>query len=138
MKLNKLLIAYAIILQLVTAIFLLGAQEPIRVASLGIFYNLFVIPQLGAILMLLGVILAIVGLKFGAPNRLRFLFFLPQYIFLLLTSGSALNYIMQGQYADGVIRPWQFIFIDQLHSLILTSFYTLSIFNFRKEKSERT
>lgn len=133
MKINLLLIWYAIILQIITALFLLFYPEPIRIASLGVFYNIFAVPGIGALLMLIGVILALVGLRSSGLNKLRFLFFLPQFTFLLLTSGSALNYIILGHYADGVIRPWQFIFIDQLHSLILVSLYTLAIFNFRKD-----
>lgn len=114
--------------------FLLALQEPVKVASLGIFYDAFAIPQFGAFLILVGVILATIGVNFQTKNGLKFLFFLPQYLFLLLTSGSALHYIVQGSYADGVIRPWSFIFIDQLHSLLIVLFYTLAIFDFRKEK----
>lgn len=133
MNRSNLIIYYVIILQLIIACFLLFSQMPIRVASLGIFYQIFVIPQLGALLMLFAVILSFIGLKIERTNKLYFLFFIPQYVFLILTAGSALNYIILGQYADGVVRPWQFIFIDQLHSLILVLLYTPAIFNFRKD-----
>lgn len=138
MKRNNLIIYYAIILQVVTALFLLFSFVPIRVASLGVFYQIFMVPQVGALLMLSGVVLSIFGLLIKTKNRLRFLFFLPQFGFLILTSASALSYVIQGHYADGVIRPWQFIFIDQIHSLILVFLYTLAIFNFRKEQHVTT
>lgn len=129
------MIYFVILIQLITALFVLVSPEPIRVATLGVFYNLFTIPQIGASLMLLAVVLSIIGLIVKSQSRFRFLFFLPQFIFLLLTSGSALSYVIQGQYADGVIRPWQFIFIDQIYPLVLLFLYTLSIFDFRKENT---
>lgn len=138
MNKENLIIYNAILIQFITAMFLLAAHEPLRVASLGIFYDLFSVPQLGAMLMLLGVVCSVVGVMVNVENRARFLFFIPQYVFLLLTAGSALSYIIQGQYADGVIRPWQFIFIDQLPSLAIALLYTASIFNFRKRKPNVT
>ena len=128
----NLIIIYAIALQLITAAFLLFSSTPLRVASLGIFYNFFIIPEIGALLMLVGVILSTAGLFIPRQNRLRFLFFLLQYLFLVLTAGSSLNYIAKEMYADGVVRPWQFIFIDQLPYLIIVILYTMKIFDFRK------
>ena len=133
---NNLIIYYAIILQAITVLFLLTSPVPILVASLGVFYKIFMIPQIGALLMLLSIILATIGLFVKTQSRLHFLFFIPQYLFLLLTAGSALNYVFEGHYADGVIRPWQFIFIDQIHSMILAFLYTSSIFRFRKENND--
>ena len=132
------IICYTIIVQVITAMFLLFFSEPVRVASLGVFYQIFSAPQLGALIMLLSVVSAVVGLSIPTKNKLHFLFFLPQYIFLLLTAGSSLNYVLQGMYADGVVRPWQFIFVDQLYVLVLAVLYTPSIFNFGKEKNGTT
>lgn len=133
MRSNNLIILNVIIIQLTTAIFLLLSPTEIRVATLGVFYNIFTIPSIGAALMIMVAIVALVGFSISTKNRLRFLFFLPQFIFLLLTSGSSLSYVLSGQYADGIIRPWYFILIDQLYPLVLVVLYTLSIFDFRKD-----
>ena len=138
MNKSNLIIYYAIILQSITGVFLLTSEPPIRVASLGVFYDLFAIPQIGALLMLLGVFFAVVGLFINNANKLRFLFFLWQYIFLLLTAGSSINYIYRGMYADGVIRPHDFIFLDQLPYLVIAFVYTIQIFDFRKERHDTT
>lgn len=131
MKGSYFIVIYATILQLITAAFVLLSPNQIRVARLGVFYDLFSITWIGGLLMIASVAIAIIGM-FKA-SKYRFLYFLPQYFFLLLTAGSAMYYVMQSHYADGVIRPWQFIFIDQLPSLITTSLYIFSILDFRKE-----
>jgi len=133
MRKNKLIIWYAIVLQFVTAIFVLTSEGMLRVARLGVFYDLFNNHQLGAIIMLVSVALALIGLTFN-KSKLSFLLFLPQFSFLLMNASSALYYIMIGRYADGVIRSSQFIFIDQLPSIIAAVIYTVAIFDFRKEK----
>lgn len=136
-KIN-LIIYYAILLQIITAGFVFFAHDPIRVARLGIFYQLFPSPQFGALVMLLGVLLSMVGVFIISPsNRFRFIFFLIQHAFMLLTAASAINYIMQGHYADGVVRPWQFIFIDQLGCIAAAILYTFAFLDFeKKDKNE--
>ena len=130
-RITRLTVVYAILLQLITSIFIILSDNPIRIASLGAFYDLFPNHYFGAGLMLLGVVMAILGLN-EKISPYRFLFFLPQFLFLILTSGSALNYVFLGHYADGVTRPWQFIFLDQSPAFLATLTYTFSIFNFRR------
>jgi len=121
-------IFYAIFLQGITVPFLLFS-DPIRIARMGILYDMFPSHVIAGFLMLFAVILALLGV-YKAQNGNRFYFFLPQWFFLILTSGSALFYVTQGHYADGVMRPWQFIFLDQLPSFIAVVLYTVAIFNF--------
>lgn len=128
----QLIIIYAILLQLITALFIIWSDDPIRVARLDVFYNLFPNYGTGVALMLVGVIMAVVGLT-RKRSDYKFLLFLPQFAFLLLTAGSALYHVIQGHYADGVIRPWYFIFVDQLPSFIAATLYTFAIFDFRKD-----
>lgn len=132
MKKNKCIIIYAIILQLITAAFIMASSSPLLVARLGFFYVLFPNQYVGAFLMIFAAILAFFGL-YSKKTKYRFLYFFPQFIFLILTSGSALYAVIRGTYADGVPRPWEFIFIDQLPAFVCTIVYTFSIFNFKKE-----
>ena len=132
MKTN-LIIIYATILQFIVGVFILISPKPILITSLGIFYNLFPTYQVGAILMLLAVTVTIVGIFIPENRIFRFLFFMPQHFFLILTSGSSLFYIVQGHYADGVHRGWEFIFIDQLPMLLLTLLYVPAIIDFKKK-----
>ena len=131
MKNTNLIIIYATVLQFITGVFVLISPEPILVARMGIFYTLFPTAQIGAVLMLLAVTVAIAGMFI--EERFRFIFFLPQHAFLILTAGSALFYIVQGHYADGVHRGWEFMFIDQLPSLITTILYVPAIIDFKKK-----
>src|SRR5258708_5041175 len=105
MKQNDFIIWYAIILQLITALFIFFSPFPIRIARLGIFYGVFPNAQIGAILQVAAVLLALYGL-FAVTHelwkeKLRVLFFLPQFFFLILTAGSSLQYVIEGHYADG-------------------------------------
>ena len=136
MKQNRIIIYYAVILQFITALFIFTSLTPIRVASLGVFYELFKNHYIGALTLFASVILAGIGL-YMKESKFRFLFFIPQYLLLLLTAGSSINYVIQGQYADGVVRPPQFIFLDQLPSLIIVVLYTIGIFDFRKKPNDR-
>ncbi len=130
---NRFIILYAILLQGITSLLILSSSEPLRVANLGIFYDLFINYRFGAVLMLLATLSALMGF-FKKGDGLRFLFFFPQLAFLVLTSSSALHYVIQGYYADGVMRPWQFILVDQLPALVATVLYTFAIFDFEKEE----
>lgn len=131
---KDLLIIYSILLQLITGSFIMFSPIQINVARLGVFYELFHPYWLGGLYMVLATILATVGLF--CYSRYRFLFFLPQYFFLLLTAGSAINYIVIQHYADGIMRPWTFILIDQLSVILTTALYIFAVFNFRKEKED--
>lgn len=128
---HKLIIYYALLLELITVPFLLFF-EPIRIARLGIFYEVFPNATTGAVLMLGAILLACIGL-FKKTDGYRFFFFLPQWFFLILTAGSSLYYVSQGHYADGVMRSWEFIFLDQLPSFVAILLYTFAIFDFKKE-----
>ena len=131
---NSLVVFYAVIIQAITAGFVIAYPVQLRVARLGIFYDIFPTYYIGGICMLLVALLALAGLFI--KGRYSFLFFIPQYLFLLLTSGSAMSQIAQGQYADGVVRAWPFIFIDQLPDLTITALYIFSIVDFRVRDSD--
>ena len=101
----------------------------VRVASLGIFLDLFKNTYLGGISMLTSALLAGYGLL-TYKERYNFLFFIPQWLFVLLTAQSAIFYTVQGHYADGVHRSWQFILLDQHLWILLAIFYIFSMLSF--------
>lgn len=117
----------------VTALFILFYPQPLIVARLGIFYKLFSQPSIGALLMLLAVLCATYGLTIKNSLK-RFLLFIPQQFFLLLTTGSVVDFVVMQHYADGVPRAWQFILQDQLPTIILTIGYFFAIIDLRKRE----
>lgn len=117
----------------ITALLILTNPHPLLVARLGIFYQIFPTPYVGALFMLLGVVLTLFAISL--PNKsYRFLFLIPQVIFLFMTTGSAVDFIVMQHYADGVIRPWPFILQDQLPTIILTIGYFFAIIDFEKRQ----
>ena len=132
MQNSNILILAISVMDFITALFVIFDPHPLVVARLGIFYQLFTPPIAGALLMLAAVCLAFFGIFKPIRYRWRFVYFLPQHAFLLLTTGSAVNLIMQQHYADGVMRPWQFILQDQLPIIILTFAYAFAMFDFYK------
>lgn len=116
----------------ITALLILTYGHPLLVARLGIFYQIFSNPSLGAWLMITASAFAAFGLTQQSRTK-RFLLFFPQQIFLIMTSGSALDFIVLQHYADGVDRAWQFILQDQLPTIILTIAYFYAILDFKKK-----
>lgn len=134
MKSGNILIITVTIIDLITASLVLSYPYPLVVARLGIFYYLFPQYYIGALLMLFSGMLALIGLAIPSSNRWRFILFIPQQFFLLLTTGSVINFVLVQHYADGVIRSWQFILQDQLPVILLTIGYAFAIFDFNKNK----
>lgn len=122
------------IMDFITALLILTNHQQLLVARLGIFYEIFPQPYIGAVLMLIAASLAIVGLTITITSSLkRFLLFIPQQLFLLVTMSSAIDAIVLQHYSDGVIRPWTFILQDQLPSIVLTIGYFFAILEFEKK-----
>lgn len=134
---GRLIIVYVIATQIITAIAIILATNPLKiagleVAGLEIFYEIFNPDWLGAVLMLLAAFLAGIGLY--KAGRYRFLFFMPQYFFLLLTTGSAVNCILQGSYTGNIVKSWLSVLIEQLPSLVLTALYLFAITDFKRKE----
>lgn len=121
------MIWWALILQSITAFFIIWFP-PILVARLGLFYEFFPDHLMGGIILLVASGLALLGIL-EKKNRLKFFFFLPQWALLIVTAGSALHFVFQGHYADGVVREWEFIFVDQLPIFVGALVYTFAVFN---------
>lgn len=128
---KNLFFVYAIALQAITGLFVLTVFQPILVARLG-FSEFIFSPFWGGILMIGSAALAAYGLIKGRV-RYYYLFFIPQLFFMILSAASALSFIIQQQYADGVTRSWYFIFIDQLPMLLAVVLYVIALIQFEKD-----
>lgn len=83
--------------------------------------------DLGGMFLILSAFSAVYGIVNKNPYRKAF-FFVPILFFTWLFGLTALNSVLQGQFADGVIRPWQFIFVDQLPAILTMLFLTVIVF----------
>jgi hypothetical protein len=83
----------------------------------------------GAMLTASVVALAAV-LVHGAENWLRLTLLLPQQLLLYVAAWGGLQAVVNGHYADGVARPYEFILTDQLPLMLLAVVHTLSLIEF--------
>lgn len=52
---------------------------------------------------------------------------LPQQFLLMTSALTALRCVLRGSYADGVPRPWEFIFCDQLWTMVGMTVHTITL-----------
>lgn len=55
------------------------------------------------------------------------LLLVPQQILLIMSAAGGISAAINGHYADGVARPWQFILGDQLPVILVALLYTTAI-----------
>lgn len=134
MRKSNILILAVTIMDFITAMLILTNSHSLLVARLGIFYKLFPQPFVGALFMLGAVFMTLYGLTVASSAK-RFFLFIPQQIFLIMTTSSVIDSIVMQHYADGVMRPWAFILQDQLPTVVLTIGYFFAILDFEKKKA---
>lgn len=61
------------------------------------------------------------------PAWLLLLALVPQQILLLVSAFGGIQAVVNGHYADGTVRPWQFIIADQLPVILLALIYTAAM-----------
>jgi hypothetical protein len=54
-----------------------------------------------------------------------FFYSLPQQALINMSALGALSAVMSGAYADGVVRPWEFILSDQIYAILLAPAHIL-------------
>ena len=52
---------------------------------------------------------------------------MPQQLTLLLSAVNAIQCVVSGTFADGVVRPWAFILADQLPSILAAALHTVAV-----------
>lgn len=121
------IIWYAIALQLITGVSLLLHGEALNTAALSPFYQ-YASPTGVGLTHIGAASLAVYALRSDKkyPQAVPWLL-VPQQLLLLMSGVIALTLSVQGHYADGVVRPFFFIFTDQLPAMLLAVFYTATI-----------
>lgn len=127
----RLFVIYATVVQLWMALLFLLSPMELRTASADVFYKIFSHHHFIAIALILSSVFAIIGM-FKKSSSFRFVWFLPQLLLLMLAASSALGHAIQGHYADGTVRPWQFIMQDQLAPIVAAFMYVFAVFGFEK------
>lgn len=80
-----------------------------------------------SMLMCFSVILKSVVLKNKKTGFFGIICAVPQQLLLLESANRAILCIYAGSFADGVIRPRMFIFVDQLPAMLLAFFHTVAL-----------
>lgn len=80
----------------------------------------------GGLVLLSVALLAAYGI--ARPGRRGLTMGMFQNALLLLAAGNALWAVSQGRYADGVVRPWDFILTDQLLAIVVAFGHLVSLF----------
>ena len=123
------MIYYAIVKHLIWGITILTTPFPLQTSTLATLNGLFGANyQIGGMLLILAAIAAVYGAFLSRNPYQTVFFFIPILFFVWLFALTAFNAVIQGHFADGVIRPWQFIFADQLNAVLLGVFLTAVIF----------
>ena len=89
--------------------------------------DLFTITPAGIIMLASSVLaVAAIVLRRGG-NRLHLALVLPQQALLYIAAFGGLAAVLEGEYADGVTRPYEFILTDQLPIMLLALLHTLAV-----------
>jgi uncharacterized membrane protein len=127
---NKFIIYYALIVHIIWGIVIIFNPDPIRTTTLNDLYSYIPNSYLLAATLIGFSLLTLWGIH-GSVNlgRKRVFFLIPQQLLILASALTAFNAITSGQFADGVVRPNLFIFVDQLPALVIAVLYTIAIFD---------
>jgi hypothetical protein len=71
------------------------------------------------------------------PSWLLLLALTPQQLVLLISAVGGIHAAAAGHYADGTVRPWQFIVTDQLPVILLAIIYTVAVLRLAAAWSRR-
>lgn len=124
---GKWIVIYAVLLHLTWAV-TLATFPPVRTTAIDLLLRLFgnSAPLAGGVLAL-SIFLAITALSL--PNRpvTSFAFLLPQQFLLTVSAVGALAAMISGHFADGVIRPHEFIIADQAPAVLLAFMHAIAL-----------
>lgn len=126
---NQLLIVYATIYHVVWGLLLIVNGGTLNFTGAGVIAGLFHNYRILAV-ALIGVGLIALGGTPLLPKKyvvLRLACLIPQQIVLWTSAIAVLEAVAFGHFADGEIRPWQFILIDQMQTLLIALLYTIAV-----------
>lgn len=121
----SIMVMYAILLHAAWAILILMDSSAMNATAVHAIAAVFVYPTLTALVIGGASLLACVGLWTRRPSVMLLL--LPQQVVLMMSAAGAIEAMWLSQFADGVLRPWQFIAADQLYSVVAAIGHTIAI-----------
>ena len=80
-------------------------------------------------------VLALASLR-SSRHLYGYLLVLPQQALIVMSGAASLHAILQSQYGDGVIRPWEFIAADQIPPILLSFFHTFAVLSHYGQTAE--
>jgi hypothetical protein len=126
---NQLLIIYATTYHLVWGLLLLTYGESIHFTAATVIAQLLTNYRMQAVVLISVGLIALGGTPIIPSSHvlLRLACLIPQQIVLLLSAISVMQAVVVGHFGDGVVRSWQFIFLDQMQTLLIAILYTVAV-----------
>lgn len=125
---NNWVFLYGILLHLVWGLTLLQSVDPLNVTAISTIVSLGITsaPMAGYFYLFVAM-MAILGL-FG-PKPAGFFFLLPQQVVLICSAFGAIQAMVTGVFADGVVRSTTFLIADQSPAVIAAIVHSLAVWS---------
>ena len=128
---RKWIIWWAIIVHFAWGILLLSDASPLGITAIHEFTLLSLPRHVISILFIVIAAMAAWGVLHKPKFEItRVLFLLPQQMLLVISAVGAAKAMWLSQFADGVIRPREFLIADQIPVILTAIFHTLAILEF--------
>jgi hypothetical protein len=126
MGIRQWMIWYAIILHWVWGVVLLTSPTALGVTAISTIVSLGIASSAGAGLLYITVAsLSIIGVT--AARNLGAIFLIPQTALLWLAAWGAIQAMVTGTFADGVVRDSFFLIADQSPAVVAAFFHTIGV-----------
>jgi hypothetical protein len=117
----------ATLLHVVVGLMLLTDAAAARSTGPAAIADLFGSTLAGILMLTASALALIVIFRRVESARWSLLLLLPQQALLYLAAWGGLQAILEGQYADGVTRPYTFILTDQLPMMLFALIHTIAV-----------
>lgn len=130
---TALMIWYGAILHLVWGLMLMASPTVLGVTAVNSILSFGIINAntAGAFYILVA-LMALIGLN--STRKRDIILLIPQSLLLLLSAYGAINAMILGQFADGVVRPFQFLIADQSPAVITAILHMVAVVAMYREK----
>ena len=123
------IIWYAVVLHVVWGAMLLLDSRASYTTGIHALTDMFGSPVVAGVFLLVVGVLAAYGLF---RSRTSMIGYLPQQFALLVSAGGAMRAMTMQQFADGVTRPFAFIFCDQLPAVLAAVLHSVALVVLRR------
>ena len=128
---RKWIIWWAVIVHFVWGILLLVDVSPLGITAIHEFALLGLPRYVISALFIVAAAMSTWGLVHKPKSDIiRILYLLPQQMLLVISAVGAAKAMWLSQFADGVIRPREFLIADQMPVILTAIFHTLAILEF--------